>query len=172
MIFDAAGQAYSQDDAADDGTRSCPLDAGLSSYYYDGGPYDYVSGLADRFYDILHAAEQPLWNGYTTSQLAAMAELVDTKADGQLSERIYVRISQWGDYIMPHDHSFPVDYYNTNKLIKDLGLPMEKIDACKNSCMLYWKDDIDLDYCKFCGEVRYKPTRERNPNRTKTRMPC
>ncbi|KAL0427514.1 UNVERIFIED_CONTAM: hypothetical protein Slati_2926200 [Sesamum latifolium] len=90
------------------------------------------TGLADRFHDVLHAAEQPLWNGCTTSQLAVVAELVDIK-----------------------------------KLIKDLGLPMEKIDAFKNDCMLYWKDDIDLDYCKFCGEARYKPTRERNPNRKK-----
>ncbi|KAL0445000.1 UNVERIFIED_CONTAM: hypothetical protein Slati_2222700 [Sesamum latifolium] len=40
------------------------------------------------------------------------------------------------------------------------GLPMEKIDACRNGCILYWKDDIDLDYCKFCGEARYKPTRD------------
>ncbi|KAL0443969.1 UNVERIFIED_CONTAM: hypothetical protein Slati_2119600 [Sesamum latifolium] len=69
---------------------------------------------------------------------------------------------------MPRDHSFPVDYYNTKKLIKDLDLPMEKIDACKNGCMLYWKDDIDLDYCKFYGEARYKTTRERNPNHKKT----
>ncbi|KAL0439006.1 UNVERIFIED_CONTAM: hypothetical protein Slati_2383600 [Sesamum latifolium] len=69
---------------------------------------------------------------------------------------------------MPRDHSFPVDYYNMKKLIKDLGLSMEKIDACKNGYMLYWKDDIDLDYCKFCGEARYKPTRECNPNRKKT----
>ncbi|KAL0451815.1 UNVERIFIED_CONTAM: hypothetical protein Slati_1159600 [Sesamum latifolium] len=69
---------------------------------------------------------------------------------------------------MPHDHSFPLDYCNKKKLIKDLGLPVEKIDACKNGCMLYWKDDIDLDYCKVCGEARYKTTKERNPNRTKT----
>ncbi|KAL0401503.1 UNVERIFIED_CONTAM: hypothetical protein Slati_4180200 [Sesamum latifolium] len=69
---------------------------------------------------------------------------------------------------MPRDHSFPDGYYNTKKLIKDLGLPMEKIDAYKNGCMLYWKDDIDLDYCKFCGEARYKPTVERNLNRKKT----
>ncbi|KAL0394792.1 UNVERIFIED_CONTAM: hypothetical protein Slati_4445400 [Sesamum latifolium] len=55
MVFDAAGQAYNQDGATDDGTRSCPLDASPSSYYYDGGPY--VSGLADRFHDVLHAAE-------------------------------------------------------------------------------------------------------------------
>ncbi|KAL0416192.1 UNVERIFIED_CONTAM: hypothetical protein Slati_3451100 [Sesamum latifolium] len=32
---------------------------------------------------------------------------------------------------------------------------MEKIDACKNGCMLYWKDDIDLDHFKFCGEPGY-----------------
>ncbi|KAL0295129.1 UNVERIFIED_CONTAM: hypothetical protein Sradi_6851400 [Sesamum radiatum] len=53
-------------------------------------------------------------------------------------------------------------------MIKDLGLSMEKIDACKSGCILYWKEDIDLDYCKFCGESRYKPTREQNPNRRKT----
>ncbi|KAL0393000.1 UNVERIFIED_CONTAM: hypothetical protein Sradi_2522800 [Sesamum radiatum] len=45
---------------------------------------------------------------------------------------------------------------------------MEKIDTCKSGFMLYWKDDIDLDYCKFCGEATYKPKRERNPNRKKT----
>ncbi|KAL0448041.1 UNVERIFIED_CONTAM: hypothetical protein Slati_1932000 [Sesamum latifolium] len=94
MIFDAAGQAYNQDGVADDGTRSSPLDVDPSSYYYGGGPYDYVSGLADRFHDVLHAAEQPLWNGCTTYQLAVVAELVGIKADGQLSERIYDRISQ------------------------------------------------------------------------------
>ncbi|KAL0293907.1 UNVERIFIED_CONTAM: hypothetical protein Scaly_3133400 [Sesamum calycinum] len=41
------------------------------------------------------------------------------------------------------------------KLIRDLGLPVEKIDTCKNSCMLYWNDNIDLDYCKFYGEASY-----------------
>ncbi|KAL0443954.1 UNVERIFIED_CONTAM: hypothetical protein Slati_2118100 [Sesamum latifolium] len=109
MVLDAAGQAYNQDGAADD----------------------------DQFQDVLHAAEQPLWNSCATSQLVAIAELVGIKVDCQLSERIYDRISQWGDHIMPRDHSFSLDYYNTKKLIKDLGLPMEKIDACKNGCTLY-----------------------------------
>ncbi|KAL0439470.1 UNVERIFIED_CONTAM: hypothetical protein Slati_2430000 [Sesamum latifolium] len=145
MIFDAVGQTYNQDGVADDGTRSCPLDAGPSSYYYGGGSYDYVHELADQSQDVLHAVEQLLWNGCTISQLAVVAELVDIKVDGQLSERIYDRISQWGDHVMPRDHSFPVNYYNTKKLIKDLDLPMENIDVS-----------------------RYKPTRERNPDRKKT----
>ncbi|KAL0405153.1 UNVERIFIED_CONTAM: hypothetical protein Slati_3829200 [Sesamum latifolium] len=60
------------------------------------------------------------------------------------------------------------DYYNTKKLIKDLGLHIEKIGACKNGCMLYWKDDVDLEYCKFCEDTRYKPTRGQNPRRKKS----
>ncbi|KAL0381077.1 UNVERIFIED_CONTAM: hypothetical protein Sangu_0172000 [Sesamum angustifolium] len=44
------------------------------------------------------------------------------------------------------------------KLIRDLSLSVEKIDTCTNGSMFYWKDDIDLDYCKFCGEAKYKPT--------------
>ncbi|KAL0433529.1 UNVERIFIED_CONTAM: hypothetical protein Slati_2687200 [Sesamum latifolium] len=53
-------------------------------------------------------------------------------------------------------------------MIKNLGLSIEKIHACKNDCMLYWKDDIDMEYCKFCGNPRYKATRDRNPRRKKS----
>ncbi|KAL0292207.1 UNVERIFIED_CONTAM: hypothetical protein Sradi_6997700, partial [Sesamum radiatum] len=54
------------------------------------------------------------------------------------------------------------------KLVKDLGLPVEKIHACKNDCMLYWMDDVDLEYCKFCGNARYKPSRGRDLHQKKS----
>ncbi|KAK4391377.1 hypothetical protein Sango_1915500 [Sesamum angolense] len=54
------------------------------------------------------------------------------------------------------------------KLIKNLGLPIEKIDGCRNGCMLYWKDDVGLEYCKFCEDTRYKPSLERDPHRKKS----
>ncbi|KAL0282219.1 UNVERIFIED_CONTAM: hypothetical protein Sradi_7267900, partial [Sesamum radiatum] len=70
-----------------DGTRSCPLDAGPSSYCYGGGLYDYdESGLPDPFFNIVHAADQPLWDGCTQSQLGVVAELVDIKTDGHISD--------------------------------------------------------------------------------------
>ncbi|KAL0325311.1 UNVERIFIED_CONTAM: hypothetical protein Sradi_5100400 [Sesamum radiatum] len=34
--------------------------------------------------------------------------------------------------------------------------------------MLYWKDDIDLEYCKFGGDARYKPFRGRDVHRKKS----
>ncbi|KAL0383227.1 UNVERIFIED_CONTAM: hypothetical protein Scaly_0610000 [Sesamum calycinum] len=99
------------------GTRSCPVGVGPSSYCYGGDPYDYdESGLADRFSDVVHVVNQPL--------------------------------------ILPSDHTLLGDCYNTKKLVKDLSLPVEKIHSCKDDCMLYWKDDVDLEYCKFCGDAR------------------
>ncbi|KAL0433561.1 UNVERIFIED_CONTAM: hypothetical protein Slati_2690400 [Sesamum latifolium] len=117
---------------------------------------------------MLHAADQLLWNGCTQFQLTLIVGLVTIKAEANFSERTYNQISLWANNILPCNHTLPLDYYSTKKLIRDLGLPVEKIDACKNGCMLYWKDDIDLDYCKFYGEARYKPIREQNLNRKKT----
>ncbi|KAL0431202.1 UNVERIFIED_CONTAM: hypothetical protein Sradi_0746200 [Sesamum radiatum] len=56
--------------------------------------------------------------------------------------------------MLPRDHNLSTDYYSMKRLIKGLHLSVENIDACKNDCMLYWKDDIDLEYCKFCGDAR------------------
>ncbi|KAK4397287.1 hypothetical protein Sango_1565300 [Sesamum angolense] len=118
------------DGAPNDGTRSSPTYAGSNSYY-GGSPCDYVSRLADQFPDVVPVADQLLWNGSTQSQLGVVSELVDIKVDGPIFERIYDRVSLWVDHILPHDHTLPLNYYNTKKLIKDLDLPMEKIDASK-----------------------------------------
>ncbi|KAL0287906.1 UNVERIFIED_CONTAM: hypothetical protein Scaly_2548800 [Sesamum calycinum] len=66
----------------------------------------------------------------------------------------YDRISQWANRILPPNRTLPGEYYNTKKLVNDLSLSVEKIDACKNDCMLHWKDDVDLEYYKFCGDAR------------------
>ncbi|KAL0291342.1 UNVERIFIED_CONTAM: hypothetical protein Scaly_2641600 [Sesamum calycinum] len=133
MIFDIVGPSYftsSHEGILDDCTRSCPVDAGPSSYCYGDGPYDYVeSGLANRFFNIVHAADQSLWDGCTQSQLGVVAELVD----GHISKRIYGRISQWANRILPSDHTLLGDYYSMKKLVKDLSLPIEKIHRLYSS---------------------------------------
>ncbi|KAL0301479.1 UNVERIFIED_CONTAM: hypothetical protein Sradi_6424700 [Sesamum radiatum] len=151
------------DGAPDDGTRSCPTNVEPSSYY-SGTPYDYVLGLADQFHNVMHVTEQSLWN-------YSIADLVNIKDEGYIFERIYDRISQWADLILPRYHTLSLDYYSTKNLIRDLSLPVEKIDTCKNGCMLYWKDDINLDYYKFCGDARYKSTREQILTARRPHMP-
>ncbi|KAL0301655.1 UNVERIFIED_CONTAM: hypothetical protein Sradi_6442300 [Sesamum radiatum] len=127
-----------------------PVDVGPSSY--GGDPYDYDEPrLTDHFYNIVHAADHPIWNGCTQSQLGVVAELVDIKADGHNFEQIYDRISQWANRILPPNRTLSGEYYNTKKLVNDLSLSVEKIDACKNDCMLHWKDDVDLGTTNFVG---------------------
>ncbi|KAK4381879.1 hypothetical protein Sango_2924600 [Sesamum angolense] len=133
---------------------SVPVDANTRSYVYGGcGPYDYdESGFGRLFSNVVHAADQPLWDDCNKSQLGVVAELVDIKVDGHISERIYDRISKRANRILPSDQTLPRDYYSTKKLVKGLGLLVQKIHACKNGCMLYLKDNVDLEYCKFCGD--------------------
>lgn len=38
-----------------------------------------------------------------------------------------------------HDIKILASYYEAKKTIQDLELDYEKMDACKNDCILYWK---------------------------------
>jgi hypothetical protein len=46
--------------------------------------------------------------------------------------------------------------YEANKIICPLGIEVEKIQACKNICVLFCGDYADLDKCPKCGYDRYK----------------
>ncbi|KAL0423303.1 UNVERIFIED_CONTAM: hypothetical protein Sradi_0865100 [Sesamum radiatum] len=152
MVYDTVGPQFfstHQEPEAEGASSSFP--AGASSYDYD------VSGLSERFFDVVQAVDQPLYSGCDQSQLAAVARQVNIKAEHNMSERCYDQVSQWASDLLPHDHTLPSSYYNTKKMIRDLGLPVEKIHVCRNGCVLYWKKDIDMEYCKFRGDLGTSP---------------
>ena len=43
------------------------------------------------------------------------------------------------------------------KLLRSLGLAVEKIDCCQLGCMIFWGDDVELMSCKFCNQSRFTP---------------
>ncbi|XP_042441453.1 uncharacterized protein LOC122026804 [Zingiber officinale] len=61
--------------------------------------------------------------------------------------------------ILPENSDLPDSYSDAKKFIRDIGLSYEKIDACKNNCMLFWKDHKNLDFCEVCGISRWKEDR-------------
>ncbi|XP_060182337.1 uncharacterized protein LOC132612000 [Lycium barbarum] len=61
-------------------------------------------------------------------------------------------------------------FYSTKKLMRGLGLPVEKIDCCKNSCMIYWREDSELVNCKFCAHPRFKISKHRR-SKQQTNIP-
>lgn len=57
----------------------------------------------------------------------------------------------------------PNNFYKAKRLVSKLGLLSMRIDCCENGCMLYYKDDINLESCKFCQRAYFKkaPSRKK-----------
>jgi len=67
------------------------------------------------------------------------------------------------------ENCIPKTYYEAKKVVSTLGLKDVKIDCCEARCMLYYKEDIELNECKFCGLPRY--LRPKGQHKTYKRVP-
>jgi len=63
--------------------------------------------------------------------------------------------------LLPKGNKVPANTYYAKKLISPLTMGVEKIDACRNHCILYRGDDYkDLESCLNCGATRYKMNKD------------
>ena len=94
-----------------------------------------------------------MWNGnpYGHSQLFAVSRLLNIKAEQFIFEMCYDEICTLMKELLPTDNLMTDNFYSTKKLVRGLGLPVQKIDCCENNCMLYWGEDNDLSCCKICS---------------------
>ncbi|XP_047320836.1 uncharacterized protein LOC124924895 [Impatiens glandulifera] len=123
--------------------------------------------LSEKFWKALNAAHQPTWPGNSTeTKLSATIKLLNIKSEKNWSER---GVNQNLDYIkslLPKDNVLPDNFYTMKKLVEDLGLPVTRIDICKDGCMLFWRADSELESCKFCNFPRYKEnSNQRTPHK-------
>jgi Zn ribbon nucleic-acid-binding protein len=58
--------------------------------------------------------------------------------------------------MLPEGNQIADSVYEAKKIICPLGIEVEKIHACKNNCILFCGDNVDLDKCPKCGYDRYK----------------
>ena len=65
---------------------------------------------------------------------------------------------------LPDNSTLPGSYYEAKKIMNELGLSYKKIDACKNDCMLYWKEDEKAEFCKICSRSRWKQDKHSGEN--------
>ncbi|XP_057718959.1 uncharacterized protein LOC130933375 isoform X2 [Arachis stenosperma] len=112
---------------------------------------------AKNFFDLLEAAQKPLWEGCVHSQLSIAVRMLCIKAEGNQSQESFKQWTTLIREIAPEGSAIPRDYYEAKKLVQKLGLKAIKIDCCSNNCMLYRKDDAVLTSCKFCEAPRFKP---------------
>ncbi|XP_042465681.1 uncharacterized protein LOC122048146 [Zingiber officinale] len=115
---------------------------------------------AKNFYRLLNDSKEPLYQGSRVSKLLALIKLLHIKNVGQWTNKSFSMLLQLlKEEILPENSDLPDSYSNAKKFIRDIGLSYEKIDACKNNCMLFWKDHKNLDFCEVCGISRWKEDR-------------
>jgi hypothetical protein len=59
-----------------------------------------------------------------------------------------------GDVVL-NPNKLPKDMYHSKKLVKRLGMDYEKIDVCRNSCMLFCMEHKEENKCLKCSKSRY-----------------
>nr|GEW63825.1 hypothetical protein [Tanacetum cinerariifolium] len=143
MVFDAAGPSFN------------PLE------FHDSVPQapnsEPPNPEAKKFYDLVSRAKELLYKGCEKhSTLSAMSRLLNIKSDFNISQSCYDCIMQAVKEFIP-DSTLCFNYYESKKIVSQLGLGYQKIDVYPNGCMIYYnKENKDKDKCQVCSHPRYK----------------
>ena len=122
----------------------------------------------EQYEKLLKNANQELYPGCESfSVLTAIVELMHGKIKYRMSNLCFDYFLGVFKRMLPTDNCLPKDHKHAQKVLHGLGLGYEKIHACKNNCMLFYKEHETLDTCPICNESRFKMTSQ---NRT-TKIP-
>ncbi|KAI5338347.1 hypothetical protein L3X38_017618 [Prunus dulcis] len=122
----------------------------------------------EQYEKLLKNANQELYPGCKSfSVLTAIVELIHGKIKYRMSNLCFDYFLGVFKRMLPTDNCLPKDHKHVQKVLHGLGLGYEKIHACKNNCMLFYKEHETLDTCPICNESRFKMTSQ---NRT-TKIP-
>jgi len=99
-----------------------------------------AEGDALKYYELLKKKNKPLHGGTKHSKLSATVHLYNLKCVGGISNTIFSALLEFIIQLMPAcDETLPVNTYEAKKFLSNMGLWYEKISACRNDCLLFWK---------------------------------
>lgn len=126
----------------------------------------------EKFLKLLESAKKPLYEGCEKfSKLHFFLKLLRIKCLGSWSNKKFDMLLELLKEAFPEAMTdLPKSYYESEKMLKDLGLGYEKIDACVNDCSIYWGNDSERTSCKTCLEPRWKIS-EKDPTGAKRKIP-
>ncbi|XP_042410119.1 uncharacterized protein LOC121999513 [Zingiber officinale] len=115
-------------------------------------------GEAEKFYKLIDDSQKELYPGCKKfSKLTFMIRLLHLKCLGKINNKIFDILLDLLREAFPNAmDDLPKSYYEAEKLMKQIGLGYEKIDACPNDCTLYWRSDKERIQCETCSEPRWE----------------
>ena len=110
---------------------------------------------AKAFYEMLESSKRPLHEQTELCQLDAIAQVMALKAQFNLGRECYDAMMTIFGRILPKGHVLPANLYQSEKILRVLKMPYEKIHACENGCALFRLEYAALNYCPICNSSRY-----------------
>ena len=130
-----------------------PMDEGETVQQPAQGPNE----EAQKFYKMIDDVDKPLYAGCIKfSIFSAIVVLFQLKTLCGWTNKSFTMLLQVLMDMLPSDAKLPKDHYETKKIVRDLGLGYEEIHACSNDCVLFWKENVNLEVCPCCKESRWK----------------
>ncbi|XP_074383286.1 uncharacterized protein LOC141724892 [Apium graveolens] len=112
---------------------------------------------AKEFYEMVNTASEPIYpNNANFTTLKFVMELLRWKNRHNCSNNGFDDLLHLIGLVLPEDHKLPEKYYTVRKMIRGLNMEYEKIDACENDCMLFYKEHSEKTKCDICKRDRYK----------------
>ena len=123
------------------------------------------STYREPFYNIVQAAQQPLYDGCSIhSEFSAGVRLLSNKSDYNMPHNYFNEVVQLMKEMCPPNNRVSNNYVQTKKVVKDLSNDVIHISCCRKGYMLFYKENANLDACKFCGHSRWKRQRSQQRN--------
>jgi len=141
----------SESDGNDDEDRMDEMIADVGREYEKESPPEEVQ----KFFRLLAASDEKVHEGTNVTVLQAVTRLMAMKSKYNFANNCYNGILKLIIDLLPSNHKMPKDLYQSKKILAGLGMNYEKIDACENNCMLFWKEHENDTHCMHCNASRY-----------------
>ena len=126
---------------------------------------------AKAFNEMLESSKRPLHEHTELCQLDAISQVMALKAQFNLGRECYDAIMTVFGRFLPKGHLMPANLYQSDKILRALKMPYEKIHACEKGCALFRLDYADLNYCPICKSSRYVVVDNGMGEKTQTKIP-
>ncbi|XP_052209223.1 uncharacterized protein LOC127812741 [Diospyros lotus] len=115
-------------------------------------------GMEECFFvRLLREAQRELYPGWQdVSLLSFLVKILHLKELNKWSNKSFEMTLQLFKEVLPKHSTIPNSPYEVKKILRDLGLGYVYIDACKNDCVLFWKELSERNTCPICEEPRWK----------------
>ncbi|XP_038716536.1 uncharacterized protein LOC120009878 [Tripterygium wilfordii] len=109
----------------------------------------------ERLQQLLEDCKQELYPGAPLSKLNFIVRMFLAKCLHGVTNAGFTAFLEILNLSFPEVKTIPKNFNETRSIMRGLGLGYNKIDVCKNDCMLFWKENVDAEFCHTCGASRW-----------------